>query len=55
MDELEQSRITYLKITFDKIFNKRNVVITSLHEFTKNFSKKGIAKVTKIFFSALTQ
>ena len=55
MDELEPGRMTYLKIVFDNIFNMRNLVITSLHEFIKNFSKDGIAKVPNEIFPALTQ
>ena len=55
MDELEQGMITHLKIEFNEIFNMRNVVITSLHDFINNFSKDGIAKVPKGNVSSLTQ
>ena len=45
MDGLEQVGIKYLKIEFDEIFNMSNVVITSLHDLVKKFSKDGIFKV----------
>ena len=46
LDEIEQGGITYLNISFDKIFNMSNFVITSLHELIKKFSKDGISKVS---------
>ena len=55
MDELEQFGITLLKIAFDDIFNTGNVVITSLHDFMKNFSKDDIDKVPNENFLDLTQ
>ena len=47
LDEFEQGGITYLKISFYKIFNMSNVVITSLHGFVEKFSKDEISKVPK--------
>ena len=55
LDELEQGGITYLKIAFDKMFNMINVVITSLHDFIKNFFKDDISKVPNKNNSALTK
>ena len=55
LDELEQGSITYLMVAFDKMFNMSNVVITSLHDFIKNFSKDGIAKVPNENISSLNQ
>ena len=50
LDKLEQGKIIYLKIEFDKMFIMRNFVITSFHDFIKNFSKDGIAKVPNKMF-----
>ena len=55
LDEIEQGRITYLKIAFDKIFNMRNAVIASLHDFIQNFSEYGISNIPNKTFLALTQ
>ena len=51
LNELEQGDITYLTISFDKMFNTSNIVITYLHDFIKNFSRMGFPRFqTKIFW-----
>ena len=44
MDGLEQGGIAYLKIALDEMFNMSDIVITSIHEFFKNFARDGLAK-----------
>ena len=45
LDELEQGMIMYPNISFENSSNMSNVVITSLHDLIKKFSKDGITKV----------
>ena len=55
LDEIEQGGITYLNISFDKIFNMSNFVITSLRELINKISKDKITKVPNENVSSLTQ
>ena len=41
---IDQGGIIYLNITLDEMLNMSDLVITSLQEFFKNFSRDGVAK-----------
>jgi hypothetical protein len=43
--EYEQGGITSLKITLNEMFTMRNLVITSLQKFLKQFAQEGVARV----------
>ena len=43
LDRLDQGVIKYLKIALDDMFNMSDIVITSIHEFFKNFARDGLA------------
>ena len=55
LDELEQFRITYLDISFDKMFNRSKVFTISLHNFINNFNKDGIFNIPNVKFLDMTQ
>ena len=55
LNGLDQGGITYLRISFDDMFNMSDIVITSIQELFKNFAQDGVAKYPSENLALLVQ
>ena len=54
LEEMDQWGINFIKIDLDEMFVMRNLIISGLHKYLKNFASNGLSKTRGENFIKIT-